>query len=606
MTEEIWDVIIVGAGLSGLSAAHLLKKRNDKLKILVTEAKDRVGGRTVTSEIPAANGVDRWDFGGQWVGSTQPHVLELIKELGIETYRQFTDGKKVYHMGGPNAKVRIGEGRLPALSLLGLMDLAQLYWKIETLSATICVEDPSKSPNAFELDSMTVQTYLDQHAWTTEVKEQMAMCSRPLFGLEPSQMSFLYFLMYAATAGGLLPLLESNEGSGQELKLKGGTQQLSKGLAERIGWKNVQLGAAVTAIWQDAEYAKVMTATNTYLCRAVIVTCPLNLAGCPFSGDEVPFAARVCLHIPLNDWVMLFVFHFPHTSNSQRDGKCLCAMRKVQSEKIMEIGKPLAEGYHRCDSQAFWKEKGYSGEIATGSSTNCPFTVTFDASTPYGSPALVGFIAGKQANEWSSKEVGERRDAVVSRLVKYLGPEAASFIHYEEKDWAKEPYSGGCPVNVMVPGALTYYHPSLKSPCGRYYSVAQSAYRSLIVVAVIMPSLIHISPVLKKWQKVNRIHWASTETATSWCGYMTGAIQEGQRAAREVLAKLCPNALTQEDKEAAQESQTIKQKQPSKLSFLPSIKTLVLAAVAIGAAVLLAQNPDALENAKTCDKMVLQ
>lgn len=97
---------------------------------------------------------------------------------------------------------------------------------------------------------------------------------------------------------------------------------------------------------------------------------------------------------------------------------------------------------------------------------------------------------------------------------------------------------------------------------------------------------------------IYRIHWASTETATSWCGYMTGAIQEGQRAAREVLAKLCPNALTQEDEEAVQESQTVKQKQPSKLSFLPSIKTLVIAAVAIGAAVLLAQNPDALENAK--------
>lgn len=46
------------------------------------------------------------------------------------------------------------------------------------------------------------------------------MCNRPLFGLEPSQMSFLYFLMYAAAAGGLLPLLESNEGSAQELKLK--------------------------------------------------------------------------------------------------------------------------------------------------------------------------------------------------------------------------------------------------------------------------------------------------------------------------------------------------------------------------------------------------
>ncbi|KAG7216656.1 hypothetical protein INR49_023368 [Caranx melampygus] len=64
-------------------------------------------------------------------------------------------------------------------------------------------------------------------------------------------------------------------------------------------------------------------------------------------------------------------------------------------------------------------------------------------------------------------KAGERSNAVVSSLVKYLGPEAASFIHYEERDWAKEDYSGGCPVNVMAPGLLTYYHPSLRKPCGR-------------------------------------------------------------------------------------------------------------------------------------------
>lgn len=91
MAAEIWDVVVVGAGLSGLSAAHLIRKRNAGLKILILEGKgeifwiqfaehmqafakpvsgltDRVGGRTVSKEIPAAGGTDRWDFGGQWTG----------------------------------------------------------------------------------------------------------------------------------------------------------------------------------------------------------------------------------------------------------------------------------------------------------------------------------------------------------------------------------------------------------------------------------------------------------------------------------------------------------------------------------------------------------
>ncbi|XP_076614835.1 putative flavin-containing monoamine oxidase A [Chaetodon auriga] len=522
MTAEILDVIIVGAGLSGLSAAHLLRKRNANLRILILEGKDRVGGRTLSTEIPAANGVDCWDFGGQWVGSTQTHILELIKELGLETYPQFSIGKKVLHIGRPGAKVRTYRSSIPALSIAALMDFTQFLWKIDRLCATVCVQDPSRTPNAAELDSMTLHSYIEKHAWTAELKEEMGLCSRSVFGMEPSQMSFLFFLMYAAAAGGLLPLLESTPGSAQESKIKGGTQQLSECLAERVGWRNVQLGSAVTAIWQDAEWARVTTATNTFLCRAVIVTCPPHLA------------AKI---------------HYQPALPSQREFLT----------QNMPVGHMIK--FIITYQTAFWREKGFSGEIVAGSSGDCPFCVTFDATSPNGNAALVGFIAGQLASQWSSKESGERREAVLSSLVKYLGPEAASFIHYEEKDWAKEDYSGGCPVNVMVPGLLTYYHPSLRKPCGR-------------------------------------IHWAGTETATQWCGYMSGAVQAGQRAALEVLAELTPTVLTKEEQEAVQLSEAdqdpAKQTQSSKLTYLPTSKAVVITTLVVSAALLLAQHQDAL------------
>ncbi|KAK5851765.1 hypothetical protein PBY51_023293 [Eleginops maclovinus] len=526
MTAEIWDVIIVGAGLSGLSAAHLLRKRNAKFKILVLEGKDRVGGRTVSAEIPAANGVDRWDFGGQWVGSTQTHILELIRELGLETYAQFNIGKKVHHMGGPGSKVRTYSTIIPALSLMGLMDMTQLLWKIDRLCATVCVQEPSMTPGAVELDSMTLQSYIEKQAWTTELKEEMGVCSRSVLGMEPSQMSFLFFLMYAAAAGGVMPLLESTPGCAQELKIKGGTQQLSQCLAEHVGLKNVRLGSAVTAIWQDAEWARVTTTTNTFLCRAVIVTCP------------------------------------PHLAAKIQYQPALPNQREFLTQN-MPVGHMIK--FILTYQTAFWREKGFSGEIVAGSSTGCPFCVTFDATSPSGNAALVGFIAGQQASQWSSKESGERREAVLSSLVKYLGPEAASFIHYEEKDWAKEEYSGGCPVNVMAPGLLTYYHPSLRKPCGR-------------------------------------IHWAGTETATMWCGYMSGAVQAGQRASLEVLAELCPMNLTQEEQEAVQHNHTAKggAKQTSKLRHLCTSKAVVIATLAISAAVLLAKKQNAMFKIKAC------
>ncbi|XP_034048601.1 probable flavin-containing monoamine oxidase A [Thalassophryne amazonica] len=529
MTAEIWDIVIVGAGLSGLSAAHLLRKRDAKLRVLILEGKERVGGRTVTCEIPAANGSDCWDFGGQWVGSTQTHIMELIKELGLETYPQFTSGKTVHHMGGPDDKIRTCQTTIPTESPVVLMDVTQLLWKIDKLSSTVCLQDPSRTLHAAELDSITLHTFIEKHTWTKEAKGDVGVLSRTLFGMEPSQMSLLFFLWYAAAAGGVMPLMATNTGSAQEFKIKGGTQQLSELLAEHIGWENVRLGSAVTAIWQDGEWAKVKTATNTFLCKAVIVTCPPHLAAKIQYQPALPHQREfLTQNMPVGHMIKFLITY----------------------------------------QTAFWREKGYSGEIAVQPSNDCPFSVTFDATSPNGNAALVGFIAGQQASQWSSKEAAERRNAVLSSLVKYLGSEAASFIHYEEKDWAMENYSGGCPVNVMSPGLLTYYHPSLRKPCGR-------------------------------------IHWSGTETATQWCGYMSGAVQAGQRAALEVLAEICPMKLTREDQEEIQHYKTVDvpaQKTPS-LSIPLSLcrnKAVVIAILTISAAVLLIRHQNTIHKIKIC------
>ncbi|KAJ8286535.1 hypothetical protein GJAV_G00040290 [Gymnothorax javanicus] len=293
--------------------------------------------------------------------------------------------------------------------------------------------------------------------------------------MEPSQMSFLYFLVYAAAAGGLLPLLGTETGSAQEFKVKGGTQQLSERLAELVGRENILLGSAVTAIEQRGDVVHVKTATECFTCKAVIVTCPPHLA------------AKICYSPALP---------------TERD-------RLTQSMPVGHLIKFII-----TYPTAFWREKGFSGEIVAQASASCPFSVTFDATSPNGNPALVGFIAAEQACDWGGRTVETRRESIILSLEKYLGPAASGFIHYEERDWAREEFSGGCPVNIMAPGMLSFYHPSLRKPCGR-------------------------------------IFWAGTETATLWCGYMSGAVQSGQQAALEVLGFLSPKSLSQSDTEVA-------------------------------------------------------
>lgn len=58
-------------------------KDNGLAKVLVLEARDRVGGRTFTKRDPK---VDWVDLGGSYVGPTQDHLLRIAKELGLKTF----------------------------------------------------------------------------------------------------------------------------------------------------------------------------------------------------------------------------------------------------------------------------------------------------------------------------------------------------------------------------------------------------------------------------------------------------------------------------------------------------------------------------------------
>ena len=116
-------------------------------------------------------------------------------------------------------------------------------------------------------------------------------------------------------------------------------------------------------------------------------------------------------------------------------------------------------------------------------------------------PGLVGFIEGAPARAWGARPAAERRQAVLRNLARFFGPEAEQPTHYVEQDWTAERWTGGCSAGVMPPGTLSRFGPALRAP-------------------------------------VAGLHWAGSETATEWHGYIEGAIESGERAAREVLARL--------------------------------------------------------------------
>lgn len=143
---ELWDVIIVGAGLAGLRAAHILTRAN--LKVVVLEARDRVGGRTLS--LPAAPGSGAWgDLGAAWSWPHQTQVRQLCQELGLLRFGQHAEGDALFDLGvqgherhtvrSPMAGALRFRGGAQALSLELAARLPQESLKLDTSATAVQV-----------------------------------------------------------------------------------------------------------------------------------------------------------------------------------------------------------------------------------------------------------------------------------------------------------------------------------------------------------------------------------------------------------------------------------------------------------------------------------
>ncbi len=147
----------------------------------------------------------------------------------------------------------------------------------------------------------------------------------------------------------------------------------------------------------------------------------------------------------------------------------------------------------------WWRDDGYSGQAV---SEQGPANTTFDNTPPGGTPGILfGFVGGDQARSFRKLGRAARRKAVLDNFVTYYGPEAANPKNAFELDWTHEAWTRGCPVGHTRRNVLHRYGPALIKP-------------------------------------VKHVHWAGTETADYWNGYMDGAVRSGERAAREVLRAL--------------------------------------------------------------------
>jgi len=444
MAEVDVDVVVVGAGLSGLSAARELTRQG--VRVLVLEARDRVGGKMYTLPLEGC----AVDFGAHWVAPTQRRTLALAHEFGIAREPQYLDGTHLATLGGRRRKFT---GSTPFVSVLGTAETAFAVVGVEMRRRLVDPEQPWRARLAGRWDSYTLAHFMRTMRSST-ARSTFTLIARTVFGAEPSELSFLYFLWYAQCAGGL-PALMDFEGGAQDSHLVGGTQQLCELLAAELG-EAVVLGAPVSSVAHDPTGVVVTSGARTVHAGRVIVAVSPAVAGrIEFDPPLPPAREALAQRMPMGAYMK------------------------------------AAALYER----AWWRDRGLSG---LAFADRGPVQMVVDASPPAGRPGvLVGFVTGTPARALGGLETGARRQAVLAAIAAMVAPEAARPVGYADVNWLEERWSRGAPVGLMAPGTLTGLGPVLRKPAGS-------------------------------------VHWAGTETATEWNGYMEGAIQAGHRAAREI------------------------------------------------------------------------
>src|SRR3954454_8607815 len=274
------DVIVVGGGLAGLTAARNVAKAGKS--VLVLEARDRVGGRTLNHELPGGKQIDA---GAQFVGPTQDRVLGLMKELGIGTFPTYDTGDNVFFFGGQRSTFSDTSpfGAAPPDPRLAA-DIAQAVTQLDQMSTTVPVDAPWTAPNAQDWDSQTLYSWAKANsANSSDFLKVTSAATQAIFGAEPRDISLLFTLFYIASSGN-----ETNPGTfernfntrngGQQWRVEGGTQSISLKMAAALG-NRVVLKAPVRSITQTGSGVTVVADTLTATGKQVIVAIPQPLAG---------------------------------------------------------------------------------------------------------------------------------------------------------------------------------------------------------------------------------------------------------------------------------------------------------------------------------------
>ncbi len=419
MTENVRqitrDVVIVGAGAAGLTAANDLKAAGRS--VVVLEARDRVGGRLWTDDIEGA----MLEIGGQWVSPDQEALIEAIAELGLETFSRYREGDSVYV--GPDGTRHRFTGEMFPVSAATEAEIARITEALDAMVAEIDADRPFDHPHAAEWDAISWDAWLRQQTDDDEAVRNLAFATGSAMLTKPTHaFSLLQSLHMAASAGSYSNLVDAD--FILDKRVVGGLQQVPLRLAERLG-DDVVLNAPVRTVRWGAEGVTVEADGVTVTARRVVIAL------------APPLYSRISFEPPLP---------------------------RLQQQMHQHLSMGFVIKVHAVYDRPFWREAGLSGTAFS------PYELSHEAydNTNHGDArgTLVGFVSDRNADDLFALSADERKARILESLSHYYGPEALTPEVYYESDWGTEEWTRGAYAASFDLGGLERYGAHLREHVG--------------------------------------------------------------------------------------------------------------------------------------------
>ncbi|AMU67579.1 flavin monoamine oxidase family protein [Mycobacteroides abscessus] len=392
------DVVVIGAGISGLMTARRLVQAGHTVAVL--EARDRVGGRTWSQIIDG----EFFEIGGQWISSDQDALKDLLAELGKSTFSRYREGNSVYI--GQDGERREFTGDFPVSDATS-QQVSQLVHSLDALAAEIDPAAPWQHPRAAELDAIPFATWLASNSDDEEARRIVGHYIAAGMFTKPSHaFSVLQAMLMIASAGKFEHLID--EGILLDERVVGGMQSVSQQIADELGPDVVHLSTQVRqVIWSDAGEAMPSAVTAV--------------------SDRVTVRARFAvLAIPPNLYNTIN-YHPP--------------LPRIQQVSHQHQSMGLVIKAQAVYETPFWRERGLSGTGFASHERICEVYDNTVADQPHGT--LVGFVVGPKAEETWALPDDERRAAILESFAAYFGDEAKRPLAVYLSDWGTEEFTRG-------------------------------------------------------------------------------------------------------------------------------------------------------------------